>query len=998
MKICAQYVASSLLVAGSVIASPFTYATDFVNTVDLSAQVVNADDQIETNDIIGILSDSADTTGLQIGSGKIDVTVNGIPDEDYIPTIGLKFFNSGSSSHVFGTGSTLNVTGSHKASGVALSGSTSFSGSELNITVKGTTTVNGIEGGTNSVIDLGSDSLINVSGQLTTAVALGSNGSLIADNVNITAEGSTRANGIKAAEFGTGTAIINLGNGGKITTISGSTGAGILLYGNSTVRANGLTIKTTNGYGISSSGSIAGASNVDINLGTASIISATGSSGVMLLGNAGLTSSFKANNLTIDTIGNSNHGISVSSKGINSVDLGSNSVITTSGTRSQGVWLVGSAETQFKANLLTIHTTGSEANAMGIGSGNTVIGAGSLLISDQSDGLMASSTLISGVSAPTVTVYDSKIVGYRRGVSAQQAGTVVNLYRVDAQANMEGGYGLWALNTGLINATDTSVITSADNSYGIVASGGGRVTLTGNTNVDSSSVAMFANSSASLIEGTGVMRINGDIQAKDSGLIDLSLSAGSLINGVTAQDSGGIVNLTMDNSRWNVTDDSSVNNLQLSNDSTVVFTGTNNGSLQVGNLGGNGHFVMRSSIVEDVGDLLSVTGTTAGNHQVTVVNNGSESTDGTEVLKIIQTADGNGNFALTNNVELGGYLYKLHQDGNDWELYSAGLVPPEPDPTPAPDNGTNKPNPPITSTANASANSLNVGYLMSYAETQTLMQRMGQLRSTDVDGNVWLRGYAGNFTSFGSGKLSGFDMTYNGTQLGADKQWQSANGMMYLGAALGQSNSNQDYQNGDGDMRNRHVGLYAGYLDNSGLYVDTLLKYNRMRNEINVKDTAANGVDGSASSNGISLSVETGKRFHFTPENSGFYIEPQTQLTVAWQDSSHFKNSNGLKVDLSSYTSTLGRIGGLIGYDVKKGATPVNFYFKSSYVHEFSGDTDYRLNGNKEAHSFKGDWWANGVGASVGIGKQHNLYLDLEQVNGSQFKQNQINGGYRFSF
>ncbi|WP_166792994.1 autotransporter outer membrane beta-barrel domain-containing protein [Budvicia aquatica] len=40
----------------------------------------------------------------------------------------------------------------------------------------------------------------------------------------------------------------------------------------------------------------------------------------------------------------------------------------------------------------------------------------------------------------------------------------------------------------------------------------------------------------------------------------------------------------------------------------------------------------------------------------------------------------------------------------------------------------------------------------------------------------------------------------------------------------------------------------------------------------------------------------------------------------------------------------------------------------------------------------------NGVGASVGIGKQHNLYLDLEQVSGSQFKQNQINGGYRFSF
>ena len=103
-------------------------------------------------------------------------------------------------------------------------------------------------------------------------------------------------------------------------------------------------------------------------------------------------------------------------------------------------------------------------------------------------------------------------------------------------------------------------------------------------------------------------------------------------------------------------------------------------------------------------------------------------------------------------------------------------------------------------------------------------------------------------------------------------------------------------------------------------------------------------------------------------------------------------------MDLSSYTSTLGRVGGLVGYDVKQGDTPVNFYLKTSYVREFNGDADYRLNGNKEDHSFKGNWWSNGVGASVSISKKHNLYLDLEQVTGSQFKQHQINGGYRFSF
>ncbi len=1005
-----QFISRSIVVAGTIIFSPLIYAAEYTHTVDLANQTINANDSIKTSDIHGIISGSSDTTGLQLGSGKIGVTVNGAPANNDTPVIGINLVRSASPSHTLGTGSSINVSGDYHAYGVRASDNIHVSGSNLTINTQGVNSTFGIVGGTNGVLNLGADSVINTTSStgLATSVTVASGGSLLADNLQVvTTGGFNNTTSILTTATSAAGTTVELGNGGKIVTVSqtdnDNSSAAIATNGNTTVKANGLVIESTNAYGIRVNGGKA-----NINLGNNSYISTTGndSSGISL-GGAVQGSDLTANGLTISTTGQYAYGLNLNT-GTNRVNLGSHSSITTTGNNAHGIWYIGSSGMKFDADALTVHTKGDSANALEIGSGTMTIGGGSTLISEKAGGVKASKLSLSK-DAPTVNINDTKIISWGQAVSAQQAGTVVNLNRVDASA-LGSTYGFWAAASGVINATDTSLL--AQNSYAMVANGGGKINLTGGVKIDTDRMAMIADSSTSWIKGNGLMQINGDLQAQNNGLIDLTMTSGSALTGMTNQSSAGLLNLAMENSRWNMAADSVVNNLQLTKGSTVAFTGTTtpNGTLRVTHLSGDGHFAMRSSIVEGAGDLLSVSGTTTGNHQVSVLNNGSEATNGTEVLTIIETADGGGNFALTNKVELGGYLYDLQQTGNDWQLYASGTVPPKPDPEPeptpdpdptpdpTPDPGTNKPNPPITSTANASANSLNVGYLMNYAETQTLMQRMGQLRTDGIDGNLWLRGYYGNFTSFGRGKLSGFDMTYNGVQLGADKQWQSASGMMYLGAALGQSNSNQDYQNGDGDMRNRHVGLYAGYLDNSGLYVDTLLKYNRMRNEINVKDTAGNGVDGSASSNGISLSVEAGKRFHFTPENSGFYIEPQSQLTVAWQDSSHFKNSNGLKVDLSSYTSTLGRVGGLIGYEVTEGATPVNFYLKSSYVHEFNGDADYRLNGNKEAHSFKGDWWANGVGASVGIGKQHNLYLDLEQVSGSQFKQSQINGGYRFSF
>ncbi|MEM8437960.1 autotransporter outer membrane beta-barrel domain-containing protein, partial [Morganella morganii] len=68
------------------------------------------------------------------------------------------------------------------------------------------------------------------------------------------------------------------------------------------------------------------------------------------------------------------------------------------------------------------------------------------------------------------------------------------------------------------------------------------------------------------------------------------------------------------------------------------------------------------------------------------------------------------------------------------------------------------------------------------------------------------------------------------------------------------------------------------------------------------------------------------------------------------------------------------------------------------FVREFQGNTDYKLNGSREAHSFKGNWWNNGLGISANISKKHTLYAEADSSTGNRFDQYQINGGYRFSF
>ena len=525
---------------------------------------------------------------------------------------------------------------------------------------------------------------------------------------------------------------------------------------------------------------------------------------------------------------------------------------------------------------------------------------------------------------------------------------------------------------------------------------GSNVTLNGESYINGN---LFINSGA-LLEIKNKSIIKGDIWAEFGGKVILDLAAGSKIVGEVSafgdpddpdepnQDTTGIIKMNLaKGSSWEL-DGYDSYLTELSGQGNIIFTNIENdnddyfGELVIENLKGASTFNLRTDIAAQQSDKIIIskssdtnrTVSAEGTHTINLINNGSAKTTGNEKLTLVEideNATNTAEFKTNHDVELGGYQYSLNKEGKDYVLTGQ----------------------PITSSAMASVSFLNANYLMSYVETQTLLKRLGDMRTSGEFGDVWLRGFTGKLDSFSSGKLSQFDMRYHGFQFGADKQLSESSPFV-IGAFVGQTYGDPNYRKGDGSLRSFNAGLYATYLDNSGFYIDGIAKYDRLKNQFKVRDTANNRVQGSGHSNGVGVSMELGQKFKI----NDFYIEPQTQLSYSHQNGTTINASNGLNVKLGNYNSLLGRASALFGYEYKSDKNSINLYAKTGIAREFDGDTYYKLNNHKESHSFKGNWWNNGVGINAQINQNHNIYLDLESSPGNKFDLLQVNGGYRYSF
>lgn len=540
-----------------------------------------------------------------------------------------------------------------------------------------------------------------------------------------------------------------------------------------------------------------------------------------------------------------------------------------------------------------------------------------------------------------------------------------------------------------------NIVSTSYNNYNAIQSTAGEITVNGKSN------------------------IKGDIYAASSGQINLDLTDGSTlltsIDNTSSSANKGTINVKIDGSQsqWNMTNSSSVDSLTLTNyakvsfghdyaTSNTILDGSNNMTLKANSLSGNGLFELRTSIGSGfANDLLKITGSSqaTGNHNISIRddNNGSAAVTGNEKITLVETEGGGANFNLASaSVDIGAYqfntLTKVTDERNsgseDWVLSAQKKT-------------VNPTKPNLTNTAQNAANILNSSYLISYIETQTLMQRMGKLRQGETsDGDAWGRIYGGKLSSFNDKRLSNFDMDYYGLQLGVDRKVENTNGDIYYGIMGGLSRGNIDHHVGDGNTKGYYAALYGTYLNQSGFYIDGLIKYMRMSNKFNTRTGAGYFVKGDGDTNGFSIGTELGQRFYFNSlPNQGWYFEPQAQLTYSHQGSAVINATNGLRTKLDSYNSLLGRASIVLGNSFTQDDNIVDVYLKTGYVKEFDGETSYVFNHvAKEKYDFGGNWWDNGIGVDIQFNKQHHIYTDVVYSFGNKFDQKQVNLGYRYSF
>ena len=877
--------------------------------------------------------------------------------------------------------------------GIVINGSAS-------VTVNGNGT--GIYVDSSTMNNLGDNTSIIVGGDGTGLYV--SSASASATHLNITVNGDASVTGIDVHK----NSYLDLGQGGTIT-LNGSASniVGLSVIENSEVKANGLSINLTGagpdstGIGLNIGDWFGDEAKVDLGsyskIDTSAAIYGTG-----IVANAG---SLKADHLILTT-NTRQLGLEVRERA--TVDLGTGSKVITNGDTGysdSAIWLAGGTLT---ADALTIDT--ASGYGLAVNSGNVSIGAGSTIDGSRGDNtvgivmyggavdfkgtadnrnkIIATGSMGASISsdeaALNLAYTDIKMIGYNGGSEGlfamgngeiNSGGGVINADNVRIDATDEGAVGAYVLAGGKINFTGDTTITAAPGGIALATQ---RVTIY--THGDARLL------DAGIINSDGKMNITGDLSNMGNGIFDLNMNAGSQFTGASLLDTenGAYTRINLTDGQWAMTGDSKVSDLELHggvvNYATDVSGGTY-GVLQAENLSGNGTFNMRTDLVGQAGDLLQVTGTTAGDHLIGVANNGSIATNGTEVLTLVETADGQGHFGLKNEVEVGGYLYGIRQTGSDWELYSTGQK---------------------TNPVNATLDVFSGAYLLNYAENQTLLQRMGDLRNGDSKGNVWARGFGGKFESDGNFAMD-YDMSYSGMQAGLDKKIALKNdkGDVYVGAMVGYAKGNLDYATGSGSVDSKSVGVYGTYIGTNGFYADATMKYGWMKNEMKTLDSAGALVTADdMKTSGLSASLELGQRIHFDrKEKQGWYVEPQVQISAGHQSGASTVASNGLRIDVDGYNSILGRVGANVGYEVKGGKNPINVYGKVSYVHEFDGDVGYQLNGSSAKTSYGDSWLTYGVGITAQVGAKHNLYLDVEQATGGQFKQTwSINGGYRFSW
>ena len=419
-------------------------------------------------------------------------------------------------------------------------------------------------------------------------------------------------------------------------------------------------------------------------------------------------------------------------------------------------------------------------------------------------------------------------------------------------------------------------------------------------------------------------------------------------------------------------------------------------NITITNLSGNGLFGMITNMASYSGDHIAITGTSSGNHFLTVLNSGDAPADLSRTLELVSTTDsshGGATFkALGGEVDVGVYAYDIVQGNgssrlpntNNWYLaYDQGVV------------------------SNSAAAIINTAAAMSdiwFVQMDNLHRRMGQQRLDDPAAepyDVWVRGYARNLNFDDSVSGQAFSEREEGVDTGIDTVLYHENGNTWIGGFfVGEGEAWRDFNDvgSTGDVITPYAGLYATWFDKSKYYIDIVTKVNRFYNTFNAEDASGNITHADYENWGVGGSVEVGRRFKVG--DNGWTVQPQAQVQYVYITGQDYSTDRGDTVSVDGDNVFQTRIGLEGGKNIPDGKGGIFYpYARVSFIDRVSSGDNITADTLTFDPNVDGPGIEYGAGAIYQMDNQHQGYIAFVASNSEHYTQNWgVNLGFRYEF
>ncbi|ENZ4522415.1 autotransporter outer membrane beta-barrel domain-containing protein, partial [Escherichia coli] len=300
-----------------------------------------------------------------------------------------------------------------------------------------------------------------------------------------------------------------------------------------------------------------------------------------------------------------------------------------------------------------------------------------------------------------------------------------------------------------------------------------------------------------------------------------------------------------------------------------------------------------------------------------------------------------------------------------------------------------------TKAVNSGRSFMRVAYKSYLTEVNNMNKRMGDLRDINGEAGAWARIMSGTGSASG-----GFSDNYTHVQVGVDKKHELDGLDLFTGFTVTHTDSSASADAFKGKTKSVGAGLYASAMFNSGAYIDLIGKYIHHDNEYTATFAGLGTRDYSTHS--WYAGAEAGYRYHVTEDA---WIEPQAELVYgavsgkqfAWKD-----QGMHLSMQDKDYNPLIGRTGVDVGKSFSGKDWKVTARAGLGYQFDLlaNGETVLRdASGEKLIKGEKDSRMLMSVGLNAEIRDNIRFGLEFEKSAFGKYNvDNAVNANFRYSF